>query len=120
MPRKKKGGNRGDSPEKFPYQFPGFDSGNSDVSQFGQGGGFAPQYTSIQSRSTEQQSSWVDVARQGMESSHNVQSMEQDKILLQLQEMFRGKVDPDVIYIVLNESNFKGTSIYQLSALFCH
>ena len=35
-----------------------------------------------------------------------------EKELLYLQEVFRGQIDAEVIYLILTESNFEGDSIY--------
>ena len=36
------------------------------------------------------------------------QPTERDRILLSIQEMFKGEVDGDVVYMVLQESEWKG------------
>lgn len=102
MPRRKKGGSRGDSPDKFPS----FSTPNVGV---GQGGGVNDPYGGIPSLPA--QTSWVDVARQGVGGQSMNPLTERDKTFIQVQEMFKDKVDAEVIYMVLSESHWKGSLI---------
>lgn len=76
MPRKKKNGSRGSSPEKGVAS----SSGRND-----------------------------DVTGWNGDSSQNSDvTVEQEKIFQHVQEMFKNKVEADVIYMVLSESDWKG------------
>ena len=87
MPRKKRGGSRGSSPEK------GVSGGLVD-SQYGPdtspaAGGLA----------------WTDVVGH---TGHVPHSQEQEQTFQQIQEMFKNKIDGDVIFMVLSECDWKG------------
>lgn len=51
-------------------------------------------------------------------SSTQVSGSVKDSIIKEMQEMF-SHLDPDVIYIVLSECDFKGSTEGQASNLFC-
>ena len=91
MPRKKKNGSRSDSPEKplslqlgfprsSPSQYGGSNRGKSGDVQRGSHTG----------------------------ASHVPDNAEQDQRFQQLQDMFQGQVDADVVYVILSECDWKG------------
>ena len=114
MPRKKKGGNRGDSPEKSYPPFPGLDTHSIPTAAT------FPNYN-VQSDNvmgSRTNASWVDVARQGMgENRSGTTLTDNDQTFFRLQEMFKEKLDPEVIHLVLVESQWKGTCF--MFSTFC-
>ena len=90
MPRKKKGDNRGSSPEKVTQ---------TGLTRVGQqyGGGTS---TTV----------WSEVAKRGTQVGPGP-SPDQEKTYFELQEMFKG-VDGEVIFMVLAESDWKGTNTF--------
>ena len=82
MPRKKKPGSRGVSPEKMQPS-----------------GHVASQYGS-------ESTSWIGVS-QTTGASH-VQNMDREQSFHQLQDMFKGSLDAEVVYMVLSECDWKG------------
>ena len=104
MPRKKKGGNRGDSPEKLYPPFPGLPS--SGIASGPTFQNYNPPPAKFTNRAT---SSWVDIARQGIGEANPASNInENDQTFFRMQEMFKGKLEPEVIHMVLAESQFKG------------
>lgn len=92
MPRKKRGGSRGSSPEKQ-VQGVGRTPAAPQMSQYGNSGtGFPP-------------APW----NQPPPAPSPGRDGEKEQIFQHVQEMFRGKIEPDVIYMVLTESEWKGT-----------
>ena len=80
MPKKKKPDSRGSSPEKSAF-----------------GGVTNDQYGS-------ETSSWIEVS----ETSGPHVPMSRDDAFNQLQDMFQGTIEGEVVYMVLSESNWKG------------
>ena len=93
MPRKKKNGSRSDSPEK-PLHI-GFPTNVTSTSQYG----------------SSDMGKWQDAARSRQPAipSHVQDKAEQDLRFHQLQDMFNGQVDADVVYVILSECDWKGT-----------
>ena len=89
MPRKKKNGSRGTSPESEKSLLGGV-MGDT-VGQYGSESGI-----------------WSEI---GLSESSHVQKAENEKKFQYLQEAFKGKVEPDVVYMILSESEWKGIVI---------
>ena len=99
MPRKKRGGSRGSSPEKGV-------TGNLVDAQYG------PDTTPTAGGEL----AWADVVGHTAQLPH---SPEQEQTFQNIQEMFTNKIDGDVIYMVLSECDWKGAdSMIYFSFLF--
>ena len=99
MPRKKKGGSWGDSPDKF-----------TDPS-FGPGMRSYVMSSSSGSKDSDSAMAWSDITR----NNANIPSSEQEKLFQHIQEMFKDQIEPNIIHMILDENNWKGWYMFQLN-----
>mgnify|MGYP001598725009 CR=1 FL=1 len=88
MPKKKKAGSRGSSPDEKSEEMAA--------------------------------SSWAEQSEQATQPQDPLHpNTEQERIFLQVQEMFKNKVDGDVIFMVLSECDWKGEILEYSSVNQC-
>ncbi len=88
MTRRKNKGSRGASPEKQPVP----------------GGQYVGNYSNME----DSGQTWTKVAAKNTNRKGQAQAIDSDRAFQQVQEMFRGQVEPDVVYMMLQESDWRG------------
>lgn len=85
MPRRRKLGSRGESPEKVMQSGP------------------------VPNQYGGESTSWIGVSQSG--STSHVQKSFHEQTFHHLQEMFKGSLDGEVVYMVLSECEWKGKQL---------